>query len=52
MDEHRHGETDRHTHGHMDTTDQQRTFSGFIRTCVYGFGAAAGILIFLAIFNT
>ncbi len=39
-------------HGEMDITTQEKTFEGFIRFFVYLFGASAGILIFLAIFNS
>jgi hypothetical protein len=39
-------------HGEMDITTQERTFEGFIRFFVYLFGAAIGILIFLALFNS
>ena len=39
-------------HGGMDVAEHQRTFEGFVRFFVYLFGAAALILIFLAIFNT
>jgi hypothetical protein len=35
-----------------DVAEHQRTFEGFIRLWVYVFGAAAAVLIFLAIFNT
>jgi len=39
-----------HTHGHMDITEQKRTFEGFVKFWIYLFGATAVILIFLAIF--
>ena len=35
-----------------DVAEHQRTFEAFIRFWVYVFGAAAAVLIFLAIFNT
>ena len=35
-----------------DVAEHQRTFQAFIRFWVYVFGAAAAVLIFLAIFNT
>lgn len=41
-----------HKHGEMDVTLHQKTFDGFIRFWVYLFGAAIGILIFLALFNS
>lgn len=55
---HSHG----HGHGHVghaahgaainDAALHQRTFDAFIRFWVYVFGAAALVLIFLAIFNS
>jgi len=41
-----------HKHGEMDISTQEKTFDGFIRFWVYLFGAAIGILIFLALFNS
>jgi hypothetical protein len=35
-----------------DVVQHQRTFEGFIHFWIYVFGAAAAVLIFLAIFNT
>ena len=39
-------------HGHMDVTEQQRTFEGFITFWIYLFSFSALVLIFLAIFAT
>jgi Bacterial aa3 type cytochrome c oxidase subunit IV len=39
-------------HGSMDVEEHERTFQAFIRFWVYVFGAAIGILIFLALFNS
>jgi hypothetical protein len=39
-------------HGEMDITEQKKTFEGFMKFWVVVFGAAAAVLIFLAIFNT
>lgn len=48
-----------HAHGHgghrpaiNDAAQHQRTFEAFIHFWVYVFGAAALVLIFLAIFNS
>ncbi len=41
-----------HEHGVMDVAQHQRTFEAFIRFWVYVFGAAALVLIFLAMFNS
>lgn len=41
-----------HKHGEMDITEQKRMFGAFIRFWVLVFGASAGVLIFLAIFNS
>lgn len=47
-----------HGHGHVvhgavinDVAEHQRTFDAFIRFWVYVFGAAALVLIFLALVN-
>jgi hypothetical protein len=42
----------KHKHGEMDIAEHKRTFEAFIRFWVVVFGAAAAILIFLAIFNS
>lgn len=39
-----------YTPGHMDITEQKRTFDGFIKLWIFAFSAVAAILIFLAIF--
>jgi hypothetical protein len=36
--------------GHMDISEQKRTFEGFVKFWIYLAGATAAILIFLAIF--
>ncbi len=41
-----------HVHGQMDISDHQRTFDAFIKFWVIVFGISAGILIFLALFNS
>lgn len=41
-----------HKHGEMNTDVQENTFDGFIKMVTWGAGISAGILIFLAIFNT
>lgn len=41
-----------HKHGEMDTTDQEKTFAGFVTWSVRVSVAAIALLIFLAIFNT
>ena len=49
---------DVHAKGHhgadsvTDVVQHQRTFEAFIHFWIYLFGAAAAVLIFLAIFNT
>jgi hypothetical protein len=40
-----------HKHGSMDTSEQEKTFNGFIRLVVWGAGISIGILIFLALVN-
>ncbi len=41
-----------HEHGKMDIEVHERTFEAFIRFWVYVFGAAALVLVFLALFNS
>ncbi len=41
-----------HKHGSMDISVQEKTFEGFIKFFIWVFGISAGILIFLAIFNS
>lgn len=48
---HGHGQH-RHSAAINDVAEHERTFEGFVRFWVYVFGAAALILIFLAIFNS
>lgn len=43
---------DEHEHGKMDISQQEKTFSGFMKFWVWLFGGSIGILIFLALFNT
>ena len=40
-----------HEHGSMDTTEQEKTFEGFIKFVVWGTAISIGILIFLALAN-
>ena len=40
-----------HEHGKMDTTEQEKTFAGFIRLVTWGAVASIGVLIFLALAN-
>lgn len=42
----------KHEHGSMDIRDQERTFEGFIRACVWVAAVSLAILVFLAIFNS
>ncbi len=39
-------------HGEMDTTQQEKTFEGFVRVSVWGVVVSIGILLFLALFNS
>ncbi len=41
-----------HRHGEMDIKEHQRMFESFIKFWVLLFGVSAGILIFLALFNS
>lgn len=51
-----HGHVGTHVGGHPpainDVAEHQRTFGAFVHFWVYVFGAAALVLIFLAIFNS
>jgi Bacterial aa3 type cytochrome c oxidase subunit IV len=38
-------------HGEMDTTQQEKTFDGFLHFWFYVFGGAVAALIFLALVN-
>lgn len=42
----------KHEHGSMDTTQQERAFSGFLRLAAWTVGITIAILIFLALVNT
>jgi len=39
-------------HGSMDTSNQEKTFAGFIKGGIWLGGISLGILVFLAIFNS
>lgn len=39
-------------HGDMEITEQQKTFSGFMRTTVWGSGLTAVVLVFLTLHYT
>jgi hypothetical protein len=41
-----------HEHGSMDTTEQEKTFGGFLRAAAWVAGVSIGILIFLALANS
>ena len=41
-----------HKHGSMDTTEQEKTFDGFMRWAMRVAIFSIGVLIFLAIFNS
>lgn len=40
-----------HKPGSMDISEQEKTFSGFLRACVWVVGVSIAILIFLALVN-
>ena len=40
-----------HKHGSMDTTNQQKTFDGFLRFVVIGAAITIAILVFAALVN-
>lgn len=40
-----------HKHGSMDTSEQEKTFNGFIRMTVWGAAISIGVLIFIALVN-
>ncbi len=42
----------KHEHGSMNTTAQEKTFAGFLRTASWTAAVAIGILIFLALVNS
>lgn len=42
---------EKHVHGSMDTTAQQKTFEGFIRMSIIVGAVSIGILIFMALVN-
>ncbi|HIP22358.1 MAG TPA: aa3-type cytochrome c oxidase subunit IV [Rhodobacteraceae bacterium] len=39
-------------HGTMDVNNQEKTFAGFIKGCIWISGISIGILVFLAVFNS
>lgn len=39
-------------HGSMDIREQQKTFVGFLKVAVWVGAVSAGVLIFLALFNS
>ena len=41
-----------HKQGSMDTTEQEKTFEGFIRWSIWLAAVSIGIILFLAIFNS
>ncbi|WP_209424398.1 aa3-type cytochrome c oxidase subunit IV [Pararhodobacter sp. SW119] len=41
-----------HEHGSMDTTEQEKTFAGFLRASAWVAGVSIGILLFLALANS
>lgn len=41
-----------HEHGSMETTEQEKTFAGFLKVAVWVAAVAIGILIFLALANS
>lgn len=47
-----HTSAEKHVHGTMDIAEHQKMFDSYVHFWVYVFGASAGILIFLAIFNS
>ena len=40
-----------HKHGSMDTTEQEKTFNGFIKFSIWVAAVSIGILIFMALVN-
>lgn len=40
-----------HEHGTMDTTEQEKTFNGFIKMAIYIGAFAIAVLIFMALAN-
>ena len=40
-----------HEHGSMDTTEQEKTFHGFLKMAMWVGGISIGILIFMALAN-
>lgn len=43
---------DEHKHGSMDTTEQEKTFAGFVNFAKWTVIAIIVVLLFLAIFRT
>lgn len=42
----------KHEHGSMDTSEQEKTFVGFLRLAAWTTAISLGILIFLALVNS
>jgi hypothetical protein len=42
----------KHEHGKMDISEQEKTFNGFVRWSVWGAAISIGVLIFLALANS
>ena len=42
---------DRHKHGEMDTSEQERTFAGFLRFAVWTAAICIVLLVFVALLN-
>lgn len=40
-----------HKHGSMDTSEQEKTFAGFVRVSIWVAAVSIGILIFMALVN-
>lgn len=40
-----------HKHGSMDTTEQEKTFSGFLKVAIWVAAISIGVLIFMALVN-
>lgn len=45
------GDEQKHVHGKMDVSEQEKTFAGFVRWSVWIGAGSIGILIFLALSN-
>lgn len=42
----------KHVHGSMEISEQEKTFTGFLKWLTWGAGISIAVLIFLAIFNS